>query len=140
MPYLLAFHIIFVICWFAGLFYLPRIFVYHADTQDQATKDKFKIMEHKLFYYIMNPSLVLTIITGVCLVPLYLKTPHATTLWLYIKDCLVLCLVIYHYTCWRFVKIFKHDKNTKPHKFFRFYNEIPTILLIAIVLLATVRP
>ena len=140
MQWLLGFHIIFVVCWFAGLFYLPRIFVYHADTQNQATKDKFKIMEHKLYYYIMWPSLILTIITGISLVPLYLKTPHAHELWLYIKDALVFALICFHISCGHFVKKFKQNNNIRPHKFFRFYNEIPTVLLIAIVLLAVLKP
>lgn len=140
MKWLLAFHIISVICWFAGLFYLPRLLVYHAETNNAEVKAKFQVMEHKLFYYIMNPSLIATVITGVWLVPLYLQQPHATTLWLIIKLILVAVLIGFHISCGYYLHQFKLDKNTKTTKFFRMYNEIPTILLLAIVILAVVQP
>lgn len=140
MKWLLALHIIAVICWFAGLFYLPRLFVYHTDAKQPETIAKFKVMEHKLFYYIMNPSLLVTLITGIWLVPLYLNQPHALVGWLVVKIILVLVLIGFHISCGYYLIRFKHDKNTHSHRFYRKYNEIPTILLVLIVILAVVQP
>lgn len=140
MKWLLALHIIAVICWFAGLFYLPRLFVYHADTDNPEVTDKFKVMEDKLFYYIMNPSLIVTLITGTWLVPLYLKQPHALVGWLIVKIILVLILIGFHISCGYYLNRFKQDKNTKGHTFYRRFNEVPTILLVLIVILAVVQP
>ena len=140
MKWLLALHIIAVICWFAGLFYLPRLFVYHADTDNPEVINKFKVMEHKLFYYIMNPSLIVTLITGIWLVPLYLNEPHALVGWLIVKVILVLILIGFHISCGYYLIQFKQGRNTRGHRFYRWFNEIPTILLILIVILAVVQP
>jgi len=139
MLWIKAFHIIFMVTWFAGLFYLPRLFVYHAETTDSIGSERFKIMERKLFFGIMTPGAVLTIITGVWLA---LLNPHAYTiaLWPYLKLALVFLLIVFHIYCGKLYINFKHDKNTHSHVFYRWLNEIPTVLLIAIVILVIVRP
>ncbi len=132
----LSLHIIAVICWFAGLFYLPRLFVYHAMSEQSVTKDQFTVMEYKLYYYIMHPSMWVTVITGVVLA--HLAIWHGW--WLHAKGALVLLLVIYHFYCGYFLKRFARHANTKSHRFFRVFNEIPTILLVVIILLVVVKP
>ncbi len=139
MKWFLAFHIIFVICWFAGLFYLPRIYVYHASADNQAIKDQFKIMEHKLYWYITTPAAILTGIFGLCLwLPRYHYFAHM--MWLHIKFGLVVILYLYHVYLGHLLTKFKNDQNTHSHRFYRWLNEIPTILLIIIVILVCVQP
>ena len=142
MLWLKAFHVIAVVCWFAGLFYLPRLFVYHAMAQqegDQRGVDRFKIMERKLYRGIMTPSMFLTAILGLSmLVPAWHTYYHAT-LWMHIKLALVLVLMAYHFMCGAMVKTFASDQNTKGHVFYRIFNELPVFLLFAIVLLVIVR-
>lgn len=138
MLWLKAFHIVAVICWFAGLFYLPRLFVYHAQSADGISIARFKIMERKLYRGIMWPSLVLTVGLGgamLVLQPEYLKQG-----WIHAKLALVLLLVIYHLMCGWYIKQFFRDSNRHTHRFFRFFNEVPVLFLIAIVILATVKP
>lgn len=138
MLWLKALHIVAVICWFAGLFYLPRLFVYHAMSHDSISTDRFKIMERKLYRGIMWPSLVMTVGLGIwmmVLVPEYLKNG-----WMHAKLGLVLLLVVYHLACGRFLRQFKEDKNTRSHKFYRVFNELPVLLLVAIVILVVVKP
>jgi len=133
-----AFHIIAVICWFAGLFYLPRLFVYHAMSEDNVSKERFRIMERKLYRGIMTPSLILSVFFGAWMIvtnPGYL---HST--WMQIKLGLVSLLVVYHIACGIFMKAFAEDRNTHSHVFFRWFNEVPVIFLIAIVILAVVKP
>lgn len=131
-----ALHIIFVISWFAGLFYLPRLYVYHATTQDKAVSETFKIMEHKLFFYIMTPAMVLSLTMGFILWYGFGFEGN----WLNLKVSLVFFLVIYHYFCYKYLVDFRDDKNEKPHKFYRIFNEAPTLLLIAIVFLVVLKP
>lgn len=140
MKYLLAFHIIAVVCWFAGLFYLPRLFVYHASTKDEAVRAQFCVMEHKLYHYIMLPSMFLTIITGMMLLTeyIFLVPPHLG--WLWVKFVLVLILLLYHFYCGNCVHAFKAGRNIHSERFYRFFNEVPSILLIVIVILAVVKP
>ena len=133
-----AFHIIAVICWFAALFYLPRLFVYHAMSEDSVSKERFKVMERKLYRGIMTPSLVLTIIFGAWMI--FQNPGLLNNAWLQIKLVLVALLIIYHFICGAFVKIFSEDRNTHSHRFFRWFNEVPVIFLIAIVILAVVKP
>ena len=139
MQWLLALHIISVVCWFAGLFYLPRLFVYHAEANDQISLDRFVIMERRLYRGIMNPSAILTIIFGVSLLLLnphyYLQQP-----WMHIKLTLVLLLIIYHLYLGHCRKLFAKQQNRKASRFFRILNEVPTLLLIAIVILVVVQP
>ena len=135
-----ALHLIFMVTWFAGLFYLPRLFVYHAMSDDQISIDRFKIMERKLFYGITTPGAVLTIIFGVCLVLTNGMSAYAGQLWLYIKFFLIFLLLIYHVYCWFLLQGFKNDRNKHSHIWYRWFNELPVLLLIAIIILAVVRP
>ena len=138
MLWLKAFHIVAVICWFAGLFYLPRLFVYHAQSADGISIARFKIMERKLYRGIMWPSLVMTVVFGtwmVALVPDYLRNG-----WLHAKLALVALLIVYHFACGHFLKQFRDDRNTRSHTFYRVFNELPVLLLVAIVILVVVKP
>ncbi len=134
--YIKALHIIAVVCWFAGLFYLPRLFVYHAMTNNEVSQNQFKTMEHKLFWFIMTPSAVLVIIFGEVLA----HGLHIVGLWLHIKLILVSTLVIYHVYCFKLMEDFAKDCNTKSHKWYRLFNEYPTIILILCVLLTVIKP
>jgi len=129
-------HIIFVITWFAGIFYLPRLFVYHAEADDEVSNDRFKVMERKLYFGISTPSGVLTLATGVML---WLHYGFSGS-WLTYKVALVAVLVAYHLWCWKYLAAFKHDRNQRSHVFYRWFNEIPVLLLIAIVALAVLKP
>jgi putative membrane protein len=134
--YLKALHIIAVVCWFAALFYLPRLFVYHAITQNSISKNQFKTMEHKLFWFIMTPAAILTIILGEVLS----RGFAITGLWLHLKLILVGTLVLYHIYCFKLMDDFAKDCNTKSHKWFRVFNEYPTVVLVLCVILAVVKP
>ena len=131
-----TFHIIFVITWFAGVFYLPRLFVYHAQAQDAVSLERFKVMERKLYFGISTPSAVLTLITGSTL---WLKYGFGGT-WLQYKLMLVLILVLYHLWCFKYLADFKKGKNTRSHIFYRWFNEVPVLLLVMIVALVVVKP
>ena len=138
MLWLKAFHIIFVITWFAGLFYLPRLFVHHAMTDEQVCKDRFKIMERKLYRF-TTPSMVITIVLGsILLVKNW--SAYAPYLWIYIKLFFVLLLIAYHLWCGRIVRKFANDENTKSHVWYRWFNEAPVVALFSIVILAVVKP
>ncbi len=140
MLWIKSFHIIFMVTWFAGLFYLPRLFVYHAMSDDQISNERFKIMERKLFFGIMTPGGILTIVLGLIMLQGYGWEAFAGTLWMQIKLSLVAVLVVYHIYCAKLVKDFKLDRNQKGHVFYRWFNEFPVILLIVIVILVVVRP
>jgi len=135
-----ALHLIFMVTWFAGLFYLPRLFVYHAMSTDSISIDRFKIMERKLFYGITTPGAVLTLLFGFWTVKLIGFTAYTNSHWLHIKLFLVLLLVLYHIWCWKLLNDFKHDRNTHGHVWYRWFNEIPVVLLIAIIVLAVIKP
>lgn len=139
MLWIKAFHIVFMVSWFAGLFYLPRIFVYHAGHPDGPVHDQLCVMERKLYRFIMVPAMVLTVVLGLWLMGLgwaYLKGAA----WLWVKLALVAGLVGYHLYCGRLVRVFAAGANTRPHTFYRVFNEVPTLVLIAAVILAVVRP
>ena len=131
-----TFHIIFVITWFAGVFYLPRLFVYHAQAQDAVSLERFKVMERKLYFGISTPSAALTLITGSTL---WLKYGFGGT-WLQYKLMLVLILVLYHLWCFKYLADFKKGRNTRSHIFYRWFNEVPVLLLVMIVALVVVKP
>lgn len=135
-----ALHLIFMVTWFAGLFYLPRLFVYHAMSEDQTGIDRFKIMERKLYYGITTPGAVLTIIFGLCIVFSVGWKVYMSMLWFHIKLGLLILLVIYHIYCGKLLSDFKHDRNRHSHVWYRWFNEVPVIFLIAIVMLAVLRP
>lgn len=138
MLWVKAFHLIFVVCWFAGIFYLPRLFVYHAQSTDQATREQFKIMERRLYRF-MTPFMWISVGLGLWMTIAnwdYFKTQ----LWLHIKVSLVILLVIYHLYCGRIVKAFAEDRNVRGHIYYRWFNELPVFVLFPIVILVIVRP
>jgi protoporphyrinogen IX oxidase len=139
MLWIKSFHIIAMVAWFCGLFYLPRLFVYHATANDQLSIERFKIMEKKLFYYIMTPAALLTIFFGVYLISFNVSA-YMHMGWLHLKLSLVLGLIIYHLYLGMLVKNFAVNSNKHSALFYRFLNEIPTVLLVAIVLLVVVKP
>ena len=132
-----SFHIIFMVTWFAGLFYLPRLFVYHAAAQDRISLHRFKVMERRLFWGIMTPGAVLTILFGAWL---WLGWFRGATGWLHAKIALVAVLAAYHVWCWRLVKAFAAERNTKSERWYRWFNEFPTLVLVATVLLVVFKP
>lgn len=134
-----AFHLIAVICWFAALFYLPRLFVYHALSDDELSKERFKIMERKLYRGIMTPSAIVAGLLGLHLISLNSQY-YWHSGWMHAKLCCVLLLIIYHLVCGHFIKQFKIDNNTRSHKFYRWFNEVPVLLLFAIVIFVIVKP
>jgi protoporphyrinogen IX oxidase len=141
MKWILALHLIVVICWFAGLFYLPRLFVYHANCKDEIGNTRFKLMERKLFNGIILPSTVLTILTGIyLLLDGSWKTAGAGFWWMRLKLLLVGFLLVYVYYCWKYLRAFKMDRNQHHHVFYRWFNEVPTVILIAIIILAILKP
>lgn len=140
MLWIKSLHIIFMVTWFAGLFYLPRLFVYHAMSDDLPSLDRFKIMERKLYYGIMTPGAVLTIIFGMWLWLGYGISGISGSWWLHAKLFLVAVLVAYHYYCGRLLTDFKLDRNQHGHIYYRWFNEVPVIILIAVVILVVVKP
>ncbi len=138
--WLKAFHLIFMVTWFAGLFYLPRLFVYHAMSEDKPSKERFKIMERKLFFGIMTPGMLLTFIFGVWMLFDYAWSMYASMGWLHVKLLLLIGLLVYHYFCYLWLQDFKYARNVKSHVFYRWVNEIPVLFLVGIIILATVKP
>jgi len=139
MLWIKAFHIIAVICWFAGIFYLPRLFVYHAMADDQISKDRFIIMERKLLNAIMNPSAILSIALVVYLLINYWDG-YQNALWIYIKLLMVVFLLVFHGFCIYYTKQFQKGLNKHNDKFYRIFNEIPVPILITIIIMVVVRP
>ena len=136
MLWIKALHIVFVVAWFAGLFYLPRLFVYHAMSDDAATRDRFKVMERKLYRGIMTPAMVLAVASG-----LWLWLGEGISgAWLHAKVALVVLLVVYHFWLRALMAGFARDANRHGHVFYRWVNELPTVLLVAIVVLVVVKP
>ena len=134
-------HIIAVISWFAGLFYLPRLFVYHVESCDDDERGhlRFCVMEHKLFHIIMIPAAVVVLSSGLGL--LYGRFfVYWAMMWFRVKMFLVCCLYIYMVFCWRYMLALKNKTNTKTGKYFRFFNEVPTILLILIITMVVMKP
>jgi len=140
MLWVKAFHIIFMVTWFAGLFYLPRLFVYHAMSGDQTSIERFTIMERKLFYGIMTPGAIITIALGIWLLIDYAWDAYQASGWLHAKLALVAILVIYHIYCGKLLIAFKNGRNRHGHVFYRWLNEFPVLLLVAIIILITVKP
>jgi putative membrane protein len=137
-----AFHIIAVICWFAALFYLPRLFVYHCQAlaeNDLKGSERFKIMERKLYRGIMTPSMLIALALGLWMLidrwdPYFESAP-----WMHIKLTLVVLLLAYHHVCGRFLKQFSQDKNTHTERFYRVFNEAPVLILVAVIILVTLK-
>ena len=143
MNYYLLFkslHLISVISWMAGLLYLPRIFVYHAEnSDDRKISDVFKIMEKKLYFYIMTPAMILSWIFGLLLIH-SIGFQQLGQTWMVLKMIFVILLSLYHFYLGKTLKQFKFDQNTHSQKFYRLINEIPTILLILIVFVVIFKP
>ncbi len=141
MLWVKSFHIIAMVSWFAGLFYLPRLFVYHSQCQDdQAGSERFKIMERKLYRGIMTPAAMVTVVLGIWMLVDYAWAAYAHMGWLHSKLLLVLLLLAYHVYCGHCMRAFRDDRNPHSHLFFRWFNEIPVLILTAIVLLVFLRP
>ena len=134
-----AFHIIALVAWFAGLFYLPRLFVYHAQALDIISIARFKVMERRLYYGITWPAALLTTVLGLVLIS-YSPAYYLKAGWMHAKFFLVILLWIYHLSCGHLGRKFARDENKHSSVFYRLFNEIPTVLLIAIVMLAVVKP
>ncbi len=137
--WLKALHIIAVICWFAGLFYLPRLFVYHAMSSDAQSHERFCVMERKLYRGIMVPSMLATVLLGIWMLVIN-PALFASGIWLHIKLTLVVLLIGYHHLCGAMLKKFARGENRRGHVFYRWFNEVPVIFLLAIVILVVVRP
>lgn len=140
MLWIKALHLIFMVTWFAGLFYLPRLFVYHAMANDAPSIERFKIMERKLYHGIMTPGMVLTLVFGIWMLVVYAWEAYSATGWLHAKLALIAVLVVYHLWCGRLVKAFKEDRDNHSHVWFRWFNEFPVAILFGVVILAVVRP
>jgi putative membrane protein len=137
MLWLKAFHVVFMVTWFAGLFYLPRLYVYHATTTDHAGKERFKTMERKLFA-MMTIGAVLTAVFGVSML---VATPGMLSFgWLRAKLTLVILLIGYHIWCYRLLIDFRDERNRHSERWYRLFNEVPSLLLVAIVILVVAKP
>ncbi|KTC97812.1 CopD family protein [Legionella erythra] len=134
-----SFHIVAIVAWFGGLLYLPRLFVYHTQSSDQISIERFKIMERRLYYGIIWPAGIIATILGLILLyanwPYYLSQP-----WMHVKFMAVVVLWAYHLLSGHYRRLFAEDKNTKSTLYFRLFNEFPTLLLILIVVMVEVRP
>jgi putative membrane protein len=134
-----ALHIAFMVAWFAGIFYLPRLFVYHAMNAKPAVHDQFCVMERRLLFFV-TPFAILTLVFGLVLIFAYGSEWFASSGWMHTKLVLVTLLYAYHGYCFKLLKDFKNGKNTKSHRFYRVFNELPVLALFAIIILAVVKP
>ncbi len=139
MIWVKAFHIIFMVAWFAGLFYLPRLFVNHAMAEEEEVKARLRLMERKLYRFI-TPWMVLTLVFGFWLLFDYAWAAYAHMLWLHIKLVLVAALVVYHFYCGKLMRDFANERNRRSHVWYRWFNELPVLVLFASVILAVVKP
>lgn len=134
-----AFHVIFMVAWFAGVFYLPRLFVNHAETTSTEVAEHLKGMEKRLLYFI-TPFAILTVLLGLALIYAYGHAWFIAAKWLHIKLTLVILLLGYHGYCFKLVKTFQLDENTRSGKYYRIFNEIPVLALFAVIILVYVKP
>lgn len=137
--WLKALHVSFMVAWFAGIFYLPRIFVYHATPGSEPAHEMFKTMERRLLFFV-TPFAILTIALGIALIMAYGREWFRASMWLHYKMTLVLALMAYHGYCFKLLADFKADRNTRSARFYRIFNEIPVFFLFAIIILAVVKP
>jgi putative membrane protein len=133
-----ALHIVSMVCWFAGLFYLPRLFVYHAMSEDTVSRERFCTMERKLYRGIMGPSMIATLVFGIWLITL--SPGFLQQGWLHAKLTLVVLLIGYHHMCGAQVKRFARGEKGRSHVFYRWFNEVPVLILLAVVILVVVKP
>ena len=138
--WLKAWHLIGMVTWFAGLFYLPRLFVYHTMSDDQPSIDRFKVMERKLYFGITTPGAVFTLVFGFWMLHDYAWLAFGEQLWLQVKLLLLGLLVAYHVYCGKLLADLKHDRNRHSHVWYRWFNEVPVLMLIGIILLAVLKP
>lgn len=138
MLWIKAFHIIAMVCWFAALFYLPRLFVYHVQSEDQISKDRFALMERRLMRSIATPSMIATLLFGFWLLSYF--PGYMSYGWMHVKLTLVFLTIGYHHMCSGYMKKLANGTNTKSEKFYRIFNEIPAGLLVAMVILVVVKP
>ncbi len=131
-------HIFFMIAWMAGIFYLPRLFVYHAETQHQLVKDQFKVMERRLWFFV-TPFALLTLIFGLTLIYLYGSDWFRLSKWMHYKLILVIAVYAYHGYLYKLLKDFANDNNQHSPRFYRFLNEAPVLVLLSIVVLAITK-
>ena len=138
MLWLKAFHLIFVVCWFAGLFYLPRIFVYYAASEHAETRQQLAVMARRLYRFV-TPFMFIAIALGIAMMA---QNPdyYLQATWLWLKLAGVAFLVVYHFQCGRYVTAINADADHHSHVFYRFFNEVPVLFLFAIVLLAVLKP
>ena len=134
-----ALHIFFMVAWFAGIFYLPRLFVYHAINQEPPCSAMLKVMERRLLFFV-TPFAVLTLVFGLLMIFEYGREWFKYNLWLHYKLVLVIILYIYHGYCFKLLADFKHDRNTRSDRFYRIFNEFPLLLLLALIMLAILKP
>ena len=139
LEYIRAFHIISMVCWFAGIFYLPRLFVYHAMSDDTLSQERFAVMERKLYRGIMTPAMIATWGCGLLMIALA-PSIYLSQGWLHAKLALVVLLTLYHLSCGRFRVRLMDNPKLKSHVYWRWFNEIPVFILIAVVILAVVKP
>lgn len=139
MIWIKAFHVIFMVTWFAGLFYLPRLFVYHAMSNEHSTIERFEVMERKLFA-IMTIGGVLTVTMGLWMLYDYAWAAYSSSGWLHAKLFMVVLLIGYHWHCYKIIQSFKAGTNQRSHVFYRWFNEFPVMLLFGIVIMVIVRP
>lgn len=135
-----AFHVIFMVTWFAGLFYLPRLFVYHAAADDEVSIERFKVMERKLYWGITTPGGIATVVLGLWLVVLLGAGNVLSAGWFHAKLALVLTLIAYHIYLGVLVKRFARDTNRRGHVYYRWLNEYPVLVLVGAVILVIVKP
>ena len=140
MLWVKAIHILGFISWLAGMFYLPRLFVYHSMADDEISIERFKLMERRLYRGIMLPSFIITIVFGLWMVQNYAWEVYSNQYWLKAKLVLVALLIVYHFYCGYLVGIFAKDKNIRSDTFYRWFNEFPVLVLIGIIILAVVKP
>lgn len=140
MLWIKSLHVIAMVAWFAGLFYLPRLFVYHVDCADEAGRRRFQIMERRLYRAIMTPAAVVTVLAGLVLLVDYAWAAYSKAGWLHAKLTLVALLVVYHWLCGRYLADLRDGRNTHSARFYRVFNELPTLVLVAVVCLTIVKP
>ncbi|NVK58298.1 MAG: CopD family protein [Alteromonadaceae bacterium] len=136
--WLKTFHLFFMVAWFAGIFYLPRLFVYHAESDSQTVRDQFKVMERRLWLFV-TPFALFTLVFGLMLIYTYGYAWFAASTWLHIKIVLVLAIYGYHFYLWYLVKQFAQDKVTHSARYFRILNEAPVLILLLVIALAVVK-
>ncbi len=134
-----ALHVFFMIAWFAGIFYLPRLFVYHAMNEEKSCSSMLKIMERRLLLFV-TPFALLTAVFGILMIVEYGREWFKYSMWLHYKLVLVITLYLYHAYCFKLLADFKHDRNKRSDRFYRIFNELPVLVLLAIVFLAITKP